>query len=212
MARFFFNFYSSCSKWPVLVFFLPKMSVEVNWEEQWALYAPGFKDGRAHVPLPNQKTVALVPGPGFGDFSHPTTQLMVEMMAPLVPNQSVFDIGCGSGILSIAAAKLGASSVCACDIDPEALIHAQKNSVLNHVDISLAPPSPYPIVLMNMIHSEQKQAWQKNHLPFKFLLTSGILASETKSYLDYARSQNWELVQIQERDGWLGCLFKEYLL
>lgn len=188
-----------------------QMSAEIDWEEQWATYAPGFKNGKAHVKLPTQNTLELLPGPGFGDFSHPTTRIMVDLMTCFVSNETIFDIGCGSGILSLAAAKMGAKKVFACDIDEAAVKHTSQNAKLNHIDVEFNGPnnSPKPLVLMNMIFVEQRLAWEERKLPFKMLITSGILTTEKKDYLTYAYSQGWQLLHEASLHGWLGYVFME---
>jgi ribosomal protein L11 methyltransferase len=188
------------------------------WETQWKLFAPDFKNGKAHLdlsPYGVSQTLELLPGPGFGDFSHPTTRLTLQLMASHVCNQTVIDIGCGSGILSLAASVLGAKNVYGYDIDPEAISHARQNAALNN---SLAifnenPPlntSPHSIILMNMISSEQKIAWA-SFLPSLNgpvrLFTSGILDCHRSHYLVWAQSNHWRLVQEHEQDGWLAFEF-----
>lgn len=188
------------------------MSNAIDWTAQWALYAPAFKNGLAHILLPTQEEIQLSPGPGFGDFSHPTTQLMVELMAPYLAEQIVFDIGCGSGILSLAASKMGASQVYSCDIDPDAVSHTKQNAELNQCPLFFAIPSRFlkkPVILMNMIGREQEMAWDSQKRPFQFLITSGILTGQKETYLQFAEKQNWQLVKCKEKDNWLGCIFKE---
>ncbi|NGX39139.1 MAG: Ribosomal protein L11 methyltransferase [Chlamydiae bacterium] len=187
------------------------MLEEIDWEQQWADHAPGFKDGLAHIPLPSGEEIVLLPGPGFGDYSHPTTRLVIELMEPYIPSHTVFDIGCGSGILSLAAAKMGANRLHCTDIDPDALIHTKKNILMSGDPslFSFDKPKEKPIVLMNMITSEQQNAWKVHKLPFNLLITSGILATQKEEYLDFAIAQNWDLVKIREREGWLGCIFQE---
>ena len=181
------------------------------WTSQWELFAPNYKDGRAHIdlsPYSCNKTLQLVPGPGFGDFSHPTTRLTLKLMAPHIRHHHVIDIGCGSGILSLAAAALGAQSVYGYDIDPEALSHAKQNATLNHLPIQfdLTPPPktlPNSVLLMNMISSEQARAWETllpSLTPPARLITSGVLDKE--SYLSWARKNNWTLLLALEEESW----------
>src|SRR5882724_9121804 len=106
---------------------------EIDWEQQWAQFSPGFRDGRAHIRL-GSATLQLKAGAGFGDFSHPTTRLVLDLMAPLVKDKIVFDIGCGSGILSIAALLLGAKQAYGIDIEEEAIKHSQENAAVNQVE------------------------------------------------------------------------------
>jgi len=183
----------------------------INWEEQWSAHAPGFREGRAHIPLTHEIDLPLLPGPGFGDSSHPTTRLMLTLLAPLIPGHEVFDIGCGSGILSVASAKLGATKVYACDIDSDALEHTRKNGEINQVELAFSPPPPSskPVILMNMIASEQKEAWGLQKRPFTHLITSGILATDKTSYLSFAEENHWQILHEEELEGWMGFVIKE---
>ncbi len=83
---------------------------------------------------PSDIRLLLEPGKAFGTGSHPTTQMCLAMLETyLKPGDQVFDLGCGTGILSVAAIKLGAGSVLAADIDPEAENTTRKNATLNDV-------------------------------------------------------------------------------
>lgn len=76
----------------------------------------------------------LDPGLAFGTGSHPTTSMCLEWLATyLIPGQTVLDYGCGSGILALAAIKLGAQKVWAIDYDPQALQSTQSNAARNHI-------------------------------------------------------------------------------
>lgn len=157
----------------------------IDWKKQWELHAPHFKNGLLHVTLP-QHTFTLLPGPGFGDLSHPTTNLVLKLMLPQVKGRHVIDIGCGSGILSVAAHHLGAASITSLDIDPLAIEHTLKNAKHNgftpHTSLKTFPDNP--LILLNMITSEQKAALASlPPLPKSTLLTSGILATEKTTYL-----------------------------
>lgn len=87
-------------------------------------------------PDPNALVVKLDPGLAFGTGAHPTTLLCLRWLAAhLEPGESVLDYGCGSGILAIAAAKLGARSVTGVDVDPQAIATSRDNAKLNAVPI-----------------------------------------------------------------------------
>ena len=89
---------------------------------------------------PNAEAINLVldPGLAFGTGSHPTTFLCLDWLTQIdCSNKTVLDYGCGSGILAIAAARLGASAAMGVDIDPNALIAAKDNAANNHVDLQL---------------------------------------------------------------------------
>ena len=171
----------------------------IDWEKQWEAFAPGFKNGILQVPIGNT-TISLCAGGGFGDLSHPTTKLMLQMMPEHVSGKTVVDIGCGSGILSIAAMKLGAKKVYALDISNDALKHTQKNALRNHVSVETSRqletvPEDNLLILMNMISSEQEIAWQMNrclHKKHTLLLASGILEEQDEDYKKLLHS--WNLI------------------
>ena len=96
-----------------------------------------------HVaPDPTAINLELDPGLAFGTGSHPTTRLCLEWLETNVdPGVSVLDYGCGSGILGIAALKLGAGDVLGVDIDPAALMAAADNAARNAVAMRLQPSS-----------------------------------------------------------------------
>ena len=86
--------------------------------------------------------IILDPGLAFGTGSHPTTRMCLEWLdANLTPGASVIDYGCGSGILAIAAARLGARSVLAIDIDPQAVESTRANAAINRVELTAAEPA-----------------------------------------------------------------------
>ena len=196
---------------------------EIDWEKQWTSFAPGFHHGLAHIDLSifGGPALPLKPGGGFGDFSHPTTRLCLSLMAPRVKNKQVFDIGCGSGILSIAAVLLGANRAIGIDIEEEALAHSQENAVINHVEekvlfaqkIDAAWLTDDPcVIVMNMIESEQQAAWQAVsilHSKKAHIITSGILSSQKEHYLKLAASWNWSLKEEREEEGWIGFVFTQ---
>lgn len=196
---------------------------EIDWEKQWTAFAPGFHHGLAHVDLSTFGGPALLlkPGGGFGDFSHPTTRLCLVLMAPLIKNKWVFDIGCGSGILTIAAALLGAERAIGIDIEEEALAHSQENALINHVEekmlfaqeIDTAWLTNGPcVIVMNMIESEQQAAWQAAsilHSTKAYIITSGILSSQKEHYLKQAADWHWILREDKEEEGWMGFVFTQ---
>lgn len=194
---------------------------EIDWEKQWAAFAPDFQDGLARIGLEEGKVLLLKPGAGFGDLSHPTTRLVMKLMAPLVKDRVVFDIGCGSGILSITAALLDAKQVQGIDIDEGAIEHSRENARINGVEAltyfsrGIAPqdlPEGPILILMNMIESEQTQAWaacSSLHGVKATLVVSGLLSTQTSSYIEEAKARNWTLIQVAEEDGWIGLVFSQ---
>lgn len=193
----------------------------IDWEAQWALHSPGYRDGYLPLKLPSAKqTLRLKAGPGFGDRSHPTTNLVLQLMPTYVKGAHVLDIGCGSGILSLAAAAFGAASVHGVDIEPEAIAHSQLNAKLNHLDIHFSLPDDYikqkkpnpTVVLMNMIQSEQVIAWnalKHIHKMVKTAIVSGILAVDKNKYLTLVSSWGWSLVKEKQKGEWFGAVFEQ---
>lgn len=114
-----------------------------DWAEAWKTYFRPIRVGQRLVVVPAWETwtfgpedvvIRIDPGMAFGTGDHPTTRLCLEALETLVTgNACVLDLGTGSGILGIAAAKLGAGRVFALDTDPVAVAAARDNAVLNQV-------------------------------------------------------------------------------
>ncbi len=134
---------------------------EKEWENAWKRHFYVLHIGarivirppwRRYQPKPHQAVVNLDPGMAFGTGHHPTTHMcLLELERLLKPGMTVLDIGTGSGILSIAAAKLGASRVLALDVDPIAIKVAKENVAANGVGSIVkvshgSLPSPQAIV------------------------------------------------------------------
>jgi ribosomal protein L11 methyltransferase len=121
---------------------------ESDWRESWKRYFGVQRIGRALVVKPSwtqyrlkggEVVLEIDPGMAFGTGQHPTTAMCLRALEDLVrPGVRVLDLGCGSGILAIAAAKLGASRVVALDIDPNAVRAARENAAANGVAPTIA--------------------------------------------------------------------------
>jgi len=122
------------------------------WEREWLKHFHPLRFGQRlwvcphheRVSEPGAVVVALDPGLAFGTGSHPSTALCLTWLdAHLVPAAHVIDYGCGSGVLAVAAAKLGAAQVHCFDIDPQALTAARANARANiAIAAELIIPSP----------------------------------------------------------------------
>ncbi len=117
---------------------------EEDWSSAWKQYYKPTKIGERVVVKPTWESyeateedvvIELDPGMAFGTGTHETTMMcVIELEQAVKPNATVFDIGCGSGILAIAAAKIGAKKVVAVDLDPVAKDVAEKNVNHNQVE------------------------------------------------------------------------------
>ena len=114
---------------------------EVDWKDAWKDHFSLLRIGDNIVikmpwmdfyPKSHEVVIDIEPGLAFGTGYHPTTQMCLTVIEKLiVPNASLLDVGAGSGILSVAASKLGAGQVVALDVDPEAMKVARKTMVTN---------------------------------------------------------------------------------
>ena len=165
------------------------------------------------APDPDALVLVLDPGMAFGTGSHPTTRLCLEWLERIVsPGQSILDYGCGSGILAIAAAKLGASEVLGVDIDPQAVTAAKNNAERNEAharfEDSARPLSgQFDIVVANILANPLKAlapAITGHVCPGGQLALSGILAEQAEEliaiYAPYI-----PLGIADTREGWV-CL------
>jgi ribosomal protein L11 methyltransferase len=184
-----------------------------DWAERWREFHRGTQVGALWVGPPWEQppldavAVVIDPGRAFGTGGHPTTRLCLELLQ-LLPRGSLVDVGCGSGVLAIAAAKLGFAPVVALDSDPAAIETAEENAGLNGVELelrladALAGPLPETDVSVANITGEALP-W----LPLRSALavTSGYLASEGVRLPAYAPAERRVL------DGWAADLFRRNL-
>ncbi len=115
-----------------------------DWRERWRSYhRPAVVGNRLTVRPPWEPAgttpldVVIDPGQAFGTGAHATTRLCLELLLEVGPPGSLLDLGCGSGVLAITAAKLGYNPVLAVDLDPAAVAAASANAELNAVDIEV---------------------------------------------------------------------------
>ena len=148
---------------------------EADWAEAWKRHFPVLRVGRRvvirptwrrHRRAPDDVVLALDPGMAFGTGLHPTTRLCLALIEDLadrggIEGRRVLDVGCGSGILSIAAARFGAAAVLGVDNDPIAVEATVANSRRNRVTRKVTArhgslptgAGPFEVVLANLIAS-----------------------------------------------------------
>jgi ribosomal protein L11 methyltransferase len=184
--------------------------VEEGWEDRWRAFHRPVRVGPLWVgppwEVPDDDAIPVVidPGRAFGTGSHATTRLCLELMLDL-PRGSLLDVGCGSGVLAIAGAKLGFVPVVAVDLDPQAVEATIRNAEANDVAVdaraadALAdelPPADSAVV--NVALDLDRPIVER--LDCARLITSGYLAAEAPEFHGYRREAR------REAEGWAADL------
>ena len=163
-------------------------------------------------PEPSAINVVLDPGLAFGTGSHPTTRLCLEWLArEMAPGASVLDYGCGSGILAIAAAKLGADRVTGVDVDPQAIKAARANATANGVDGSFSLPdglgaAAFDVVVANILANPLRLLAPALAVRVRSggrIVLSGVLADQSADVA--AAFAPWFIIEVWKSalDGWV---------
>lgn len=156
-------------------------------------------------------TVVLDPGLAFGTGTHPTTRLCLEWLdTELAGGETVIDFGCGSGILAIAAMKLGAASAWGVDIDPQAVLTARRNAEQNGVEaqfVSAAEdvPAAAQVVVANILAQPLKvlaPLLAKLTRPGGKLALSGVLREQAEEVQD-AYAAWYDFLPARHENGWV---------
>lgn len=204
---------------------------EEDWAEAWKQHFHVHRVGkrtvikpswREYTPAPGEVVIELDPGMAFGTGLHPTTQLCLEALEDIVrPGQTVFDVGTGSGILAIAAAKLGAASVLAVDNDSVAVEVAQANVNasglaavvrVEHGSLPVEGGGTYDVVVANIIARviiELAPALAAVTAPGGTLITSGILDVRADDVTAALRRAGLEVTSRRQRDDWVAIIARK---
>ena len=203
---------------------------EADWAEAWKeqltvmhigqhiVIRPSWLD---HAPGPKDIVVQLDPGMAFGTGLHPTTQMCLIALEELTrPAVEVLDMGTGSGILAIAAAKLGAVRVLALDNDPLAVKIARDNITTNGVQDTVSvlcgslakAPGSYDIVAVNILAKVIVEMLQEGLAtrvsPGGRLIATGIIAGQEPTVITAMEQQELVLAGRQQIEDWV-CLVVE---
>ena len=185
--------------------------LEPGWEDRWRSFHLPARSGGLWIgppwehPDPGEPAVVIDPGRAFGTGSHPTTRLCVELLARVEPG-SLLDVGCGSGVLSIAAARLGFAPIAAVDIDPVAVETTTANAAANGVDLAAyvldGEEDELPsvdVVVANVLLAPVERILGR--LDAEAAITSGYLVG------DMPHAPGWRHVDRAELDGWAADRF-----
>ncbi|PFG55036.1 [LSU ribosomal protein L11P]-lysine N-methyltransferase [Vibrio sp. ES.051] len=192
-----------------------------DWEREWMENFHPMKFGERlwicpswrDIPEPDAVNVMLDPGLAFGTGTHPTTALCLEWLETLdLSGKTVIDFGCGSGILAIAAIKLGAEKVVGIDIDPQALQasrdNAERNGVADKLEVYLPQNQPQgliaDVVVANILAGPLRElapVIKGLVKPNGDLAMSGVLDTQAKDVANYYRDE-LHLDPIIEQSEW----------
>ena len=199
-----------------------KLVADQDWERKWMIdFEPIQFSDRLWIcpswispPHPSAVNIILDPGLAFGSGTHPTTSLCLEWLDNnLKPNQIMVDYGCGSGVLAIAAALLGASKVYAVDNDPQAITatsnNMQKNSITNEI-IQACQPKALPKIeadylIANILAEpliELSKKFSRLIKPKGQIALSGILEEQVEEIMVHYKPW-FELEEPRKEEGWM---------
>ena len=201
-----------------------------DWMASWKKHYRPIQIGKRLLILPawiedpgkGRIAVKIDPSMAFGTGTHPTTQLCMELLESTVqPGQPVIDVGCGSGILSIGAIKLGASHALAVDIDNAAVIstreNAQANAVLDQIETGIGSVQEVrdgqfsirqaPLVLANILAPVIIRLFDAGLAdllaPGGKMVLSGILDTQAQGVVDAAEAKGLKKVEQRQITDWV---------
>lgn len=209
-----------------------EVSDEADWRDNWKAYFSSFSIGDIFIKptwedMPEDKAdmtlVEIDPGVSFGTGKHESTQLVIRQLQKyLKAGDEVLDVGCGSGILSIVAAKLGAQHIVGTDIDADCITSSYENFDVNHLERSLADfyvgnliddstlqenvgYEKYDAVVANILADiiiPMAPALAKTMKPGAIVITSGIIDFKEQEVADALKAVGLTIVESNAQGEW----------
>jgi len=215
-----------------------KQIADQNWMEAWKQHYKPILVGEGLLilpawlesPDPKRIPIKIDPGMAFGTGTHPTTQLCLELMEISTnrsPLSTVIDVGCGSGILSIAALKLGASKVLGVDIDIESVKNSRENADVNGVGEELLlgqgsvtevlagqfPFKSAPLVVANILAPVLIRLFDAGLAdlvePDGEIILSGILDHQAESVIEAGQAKGLKRGETRQMKDWVAISMKK---
>ncbi|MBI4785814.1 MAG: 50S ribosomal protein L11 methyltransferase [Chloroflexi bacterium] len=205
---------------------------EEDWAEAWKKHYTILRVGHHIVIKPSwleytaqagDMVVELDPGMAFGTGLHPTTRMcLIALEEQVTQDQGVLDVGTGSGILSIAAAKLGAREILALDLDPVAVETTAKNVAINHAENIVAVKrgsldvtgegNLFDLICINILAeviSDLAPALAAVLRPGGIVIASGILDYKAGDVIEALRAAGIEVVERRQEEDWVALVAKK---
>ncbi|HWM08909.1 MAG TPA: 50S ribosomal protein L11 methyltransferase [Solirubrobacteraceae bacterium] len=190
-----------------------------GWEERWRDWHRPLDVGPLRVRPPWEPArdgaldIVIDPGQAFGTGAHPSTRLTLELLVELPREGALADWGCGSGILAVAAARLGFDPVLACDVEREAVAATLAAAAVNGVDVEAArhdlrrAPGPWaPTVLANLVRPLLLEVAAGLEQPPERLIASGLEAGEADEVAAAFAARGLGLRARRDGGGWSAIL------
>ena len=201
-----------------------------DWANNWKQYFHPEKIGERivvkpswedYTPINDEIVIELDPGMAFGTGTHATTSMCIQLLEEYIkPGMKVFDVGTGSGILAIAAAKLGAGEIQAADYDPVAVEVAKENIAENkengHIaifqsDLLKNMTGSADVIIANIIADIIIRMFDDVDTklnPLGVILTRGIIADRIPEVIEKAERQGFVVDKMNEKAGWAAIIFR----